>query len=1022
MSTPPFGQRRRFAVLVLLAAAISGFFTSRAPAASAPPASAEDAAWWDAMRTTERVPDWFRNADAGKKPYLITDGGAVGDGATLNTKTIQGIIDRCSAEGGGIVVVPKGVFLTGSLFIKQGVSLRVEKDGVLKGSEHLADYLPAGVSETQRGVLPSALINVEGVTGTILSGEGTIDGSGQKMWEQYWKLRIAHDPDLAFKTRRPKLVHFLSCKQVGLTGLTLQNQAVWCLNFQLCEDAVAENLTIRAGHNAPSSDGIDPDSCRRVLITGCSIDVDDDCISIKAARSRDGSRPTTPPCEYIVVRNTHLHYGQGGVDIGSETTGGIRHVEVVDCTADSGNWAAVRFKSAPNRGGVVEDITYRRFLLTGVRQAFEINMNWASGTSRGETPAADLPVFRDIHLIDVVGTANSTGVIRGLERSPVTGVTFTGCKITAAKDLVVEHASDINLAGLVYSEPSADDDYVPGAESSPEPAVPTGEVLKFTFDHSKIYPGTTRTYWIYVPAQYRPEKPACLFVDQDGIQWNANVVFDNLIARKQMPITIGVFVQPGIVKSANPAVALDRYNRSFEYDSLGDTYARFLIEELLPEVATKQTSDGRPIRISADPNDRAIGGTSSGAIAAFTVAWERPDAFRRVVSGVGTYVGIRGGDVYPTLIRKFEPKPIRIFLQDGSHDQNKDTGDWWFANQTMERALEFAGYEVNHAWGTGVHSGKQSTAIFPDIMRWLWKDWPKPVTGGPSGNDYLNSILIPGEGWEVVKDGMKGADGIAANAKGEVFFCDTGAAKTYRIGLDGAISPVLVDSHHVTGEAFGPDGRLYVTMSSPANVEAFADGGLGAATVLLPGLRGNDLVVAHTGNVYITAPDRSGAANVPSKVWLIRPDGTSQVVDTGLLFCNGITLSPDQSILYVDDSRSHWVYSYVIQPDGTLAYKQKYGHLHDPDYADASGADGMHADRDGRVYVSSTLGIQVCDQIGKVECIIPTPNRHVVSICLGGANFDTLYAGSGATLYRRKVKVSGANGWDVPNKPPVPKL
>jgi gluconolactonase len=575
-------------------------------------------------------------------------------------------------------------------------------------------------------------------------------------------------------------------------------------------------------------------------------------------------------------------------------------------------------------------------------------------------------------------------------------------------------------AGLLLATArAADDDYVPGPDSRPQAGVPQGELLKFTFDHSKIFPGTTRTYWIYVPAQYRPETPACLFVDQDGVQFNANVVFDNLIAKKEMPVTIGVFVQPGIVKSAAPDAALDRYNRSFEYDSLGDAYVRFLLEELLPEVATKQASDGRPIRISANPDDRAIGGSSSGAIAAFTAAWERPESFHRVVSAIGTYVGLRGGDVYPTLIRKYEPKPIRIFLQDGSHDQNKYGGDWWFANQMMERALVFAGYEVNHAWGDGIHSGKHSTAIFPDIMRWLWKDWPKPVVGGPSGNEYLGQILIPGEGWQVAKDGMKGADGIAVNAKGEVFFCDTGNEKTYKIGLDGAISPVLAESHHITGQAFGPDGRLYATVGNTSSIVVYADGGYGPATTLAEGFRGNDLVVAHTGNVYITNPDRN---NLPSKIWLIRPDGSKQVVDTGIRFSNGITLSADQSLLYVDDSFSHWVYSFVIRPDGTLADKQKYYHLHDPDYADYSGADGMHMDRDGRLYVSSTLGIQVCDQIGKVECIIPTPNHHIVSVCLGGAHFDTLYAGSGSTLYRRKVKVTGANGWDAPNKPGVPKL
>jgi gluconolactonase len=576
-------------------------------------------------------------------------------------------------------------------------------------------------------------------------------------------------------------------------------------------------------------------------------------------------------------------------------------------------------------------------------------------------------------------------------------------------------------AGLLSAAAArAIDDYHPGPDSQPRAGVPKGEVLKFTFDHSKIFPGTTRTYWIYVPAQYRPEKPACLFVGQDGVSLNAPTVFDNLIARREMPVTIGVFVQPGIVKAIKPG-ALDRFNRSVEYDTPSDAYVRFLLDELLPDVATKQASDGRPIRVSSRAADRAIGGQSSGAIAAFTAAWQRPDAFSRVFSAIGTYVPMRGGDVYPILLRESEPQPLRVFLQDGANDQNKYDGDWWMANQTMERALVFAGYEVDHVWGDGRHSGKHAMAIFPDALRWLWRGWPEAVKNGPTGNDFLNQILIPGQGWEVAKDGMKGADGIAANARGEVFFCDTNGEKTYKIGLDGAITPVLAESHHITGQAFGPDGRLYATVGNTSTIVAYAGGGYGAATVLAQGFRGNDLVVAHNGNVYITNPSRSSAD--PQRVWLIRPGTAAQVVDTGhIKFPNGITLSADQSLLFVDDSFSHWVYSFVIQADGTLADGEKYFHLLQPDAADYSGADGMHVDREGRLYVTSTMGIQICDQAGRVNCIIPTPNHHVVSVCLGGANFATLYAGSGSTLYRRQVKVTGANGWDAPNRPAPPHL
>ncbi len=272
--------------------------------------------------------------------------------------------------------------------------------------------------------------------------------------------------------------------------------------------------------------------------------------------------------------------------------------------------------------------------------------------------------------------------------------------------------------------------FLPGArlradDATSTSAPPKGEVIQYTFDQSKIFPGTVRDYWIYVPKQYDPAKPACLYVNQDGRQFNAPKVFDELIHKKEMPVVIGVFVTPGRVKAPSNE-AMDRFNRSYEYDGLGDNYARFLLEELLPEVETRKTADGRPIRLSKDGNDRCIAGSSSGAICAFTAAWERPDSFRRVFSSIGTYVGLRGGNVYPTLIRKYEPKPIRIFLQDGSSDLNIYGGDWWMANQEMERALIFAGYEVNHDWGTGGHNGQHATKIFPDAMRWLWKDCPGP--------------------------------------------------------------------------------------------------------------------------------------------------------------------------------------------------------------------------------------------------------------------------------------------------------
>ncbi len=549
-----------------------------------------------------------------------------------------------------------------------------------------------------------------------------------------------------------------------------------------------------------------------------------------------------------------------------------------------------------------------------------------------------------------------------------------------------------------------------------KPEIPKGETAKYTFDQSKVFPGTTREYTIYIPKQYDPAKPACVYIGQDGGGFNASAAFDKLIAAKEMPVTIGVYVNHGRVKAPHKD-ALDRYNRSYEYDGLGDAYARFLLDELLPDVEKKMAADGRAIVLSKDGNDRCIGGASSGAICAFTAAWERPDAFRRVFSAIGTYVGLRGGNEYPTLIRKVEPKPIRVFLQDGSKDANIYGGDWWMANQEMERALIFAGYEVNHVWGEDGHNGKQATEIFPEAMKWLWKDWPASPKAG-AGSQQLKDILVAGEEWKLVAEGYKFTEGPAVNEKGEVFYNDVPNSKTYKVGLDGKLSVFLEDSKKGDGQAFGPDGRLYAVAGAAEQIVAYD--AAGKATVIAEGFRGNDLVVLHNGGMYVTNPGWNKVD--PSKIYYISPAGEKKVVDTGLIFSNGITASPDQTLLYISDSRTHWVYSYQIQADGSLAYKQKYYHLHVPDTAEDSGADGMRTDKDGRLYVATRMGIQICDQAGRVNCIVPTPNGKVANVTFGGENFDTIYAACGDKVYSRKLKVKGSNAYQAPTKPKPPNL
>ena len=544
--------------------------------------------------------------------------------------------------------------------------------------------------------------------------------------------------------------------------------------------------------------------------------------------------------------------------------------------------------------------------------------------------------------------------------------------------------------------------------AAPTPAPPKGEVLQFTLENSKVFPGTTRQFWVYVPAAYNPAKPACLYVHQDGVANKAPEVFDELIAKGEMPMTIGVFVQPGRVKAAAPDTG-DRVNRSFEYDSLSPDYAKFLATELLPAVEAKTASDGRAIHLSHDPNDRAIGGHSSGAIAALNAAFERPDLFHRVFSGIGSFTDIRGGDRFSSLIRKTEPKPLRVFVQDGAGDLNNSFGDWWMSNQTLERALQFSGYEVAHAWGEGGHNGKEIGIIFPDAMRFLWKDWPKAVAM-PLGGDAFQKMLIPGEDWTLVSEGYKFLEGPATNAKGDLFFNDVPNSKTYRLNAAGKQETFIEESGKGDGQAFGPDGRLYAVAGGENKIVAYKPDG--SMDVIAEGFRGNDLIVRNDGKIYVTEPGWTGKD--PSHIWLILPDGTKRIVDTGLKFSNGIALSPDQALLYVADTKTHWVYSYQIQADGALAYKQRFFQLAVPDLADDSGADGLEVDTDGRVYVATRMGIQVCDPAGRVQCILPMPNGKVANMAFGGPQHDLLYAACGDKLFKRRLRTHGVQSFVAP--------
>ena len=302
-----------------------------------------------------------------------------------------------------------------------------------------------------------------------------------------------------------------------------------------------------------------------------------------------------------------------------------------------------------------------------------------------------------------------------------------------------------------------DDAYRLGPDSEPHPGVPHGKLVGPTVLASKVYPNTTRNYWAYVPAQYDATKPACLMIFFDGHaflgpkgDYRIPFVFDNLIYRREMPVTIAVFINPGHTpdqpESTDSEWGDRTNNRRVEYNALDDTYSKLVVDELLPAIQ-------KDYNISDDPESRAIAGASSGAICAWTVAWHRPDQFRKVVSTIGSFTNIMGGHVYPDLIRKEDRKPIRVFLQDGTNDNRgvrrdgsyDPTRDWHAQNLKMAAALTEKGYDVNYTWGIGGHSGKQGGAIMPDMLRWIWRDYPRPDDPKDASNRTLFAPPAPNE-------------------------------------------------------------------------------------------------------------------------------------------------------------------------------------------------------------------------------------------------------------------------------------
>ena len=488
-------------------------------------------------------------------------------------------------------------------------------------------------------------------------------------------------------------------------------------------------------------------------------------------------------------------------------------------------------------------------------------------------------------------------------------------------------------------------------------------------------------------------RPACVYVKTDGYNAQEQSLIETMIATKEMPVTIGVFVRPGDLP-ATVKNTLGRRNRCFEYDRVGDDNVRFLVDELLPFVARRFD-----LKLSTSGNDRCIAGGSSGGIAAFNAAWERPEAFSRVYANSGSFVAFRGGHEFPTLVRKFEAKPIRAYLTTGMRDMKNCAGDWFLLDQEMDKALRFSGYDYSFRIINGGHIAGYYD-YYREAMSFLWKDWPRPIQAGASA-PRVRDIILPDEPWRLVAKDRPDARGPTCNARGEVFFVDGVDNKVHRIDLDGNIKVFLADAGRANSLSFGPRGELFAVSSQTGKLLSYDTSGNGSPVV--DGLRGQHVLATPTSGLYVTShedqPEGSG------EVWFVK-DGKKTRVDSGLKFATGLAYRPDQWLLSVADGRSKWVYSYQINTDGTLGNKERFFWLHVPDWEDDAGAESICYAKEGPMLVATRLGIQVCADDGPTQVILPIPGHgRPVGVCLGGREMGTLFAFCGDKIWKRRVKV-----------------
>jgi sugar lactone lactonase YvrE len=656
-------------------------------------------------------------------------------------------------------------------------------------------------------------------------------------------------------------------------------------------------------------------------------------------------------------------------------------------------------------------------------------------------------------------------------------ITTAGCFVIAVAAWLAAPAAPAAVRqGPVSALPPVD--YSLGADSQPQPGVPKGTLTRHTLAPGKLFPGTPHNYQIYVPAQYDPGRPLACMIFLDGSGYAGDgvrvpVVLDNLIAKRDLPPMMAIFLDPGVMPALSDQ-AQNRYERIFEYDSLTPRFANFLIEELIPEVA-------KTYNLSKDANDHGIAGLSTGGVGAFVAAWNRPDQFRRVITWIGSFGNFRGADRLPGLIRRTEPRPLRVFMQTGRQDLVNYAGSWYLENPRMAAALEFAGNDVRIDLGEDGHSNRHGASILPETLRWLWRDYQQPITvtepqpgagrgifaqlvptrqlvpptpnpqrpvdgaqgrqggtgrggappvappapaagaqaagrgAGPRGTVY--ALIYRDKLWEQVGDIYKLAASPAMDKDGNVFFADPASNKIYKSDAARVVTVFKENTGGARGLRFGADGRLYATQLSARRLVSY--GPSGDEKVVAQNIRANDLVLAKSGAIYFVDTEQRTVGYVDQK-------GQRRVVyNRGeIMSPTALTLTPDQAMLLVGDGMDRYQWSFQIASDGSLVNGEPFQRLEMPEEGLFSGVGGLTVDSLGYMWATSAMGIQVCEQPGRCTNVLNKPEFNatpITNIAFGGPDRTWLYVTQGGKVFRRETKRTGVVAWE-PVKPPQPGL